>query len=58
MGTLLIRVNRGVQDLSLYRYPWGSSKALLDLSAFPPCQALNLSDGFPSAYKGARRVAL
>ena len=32
VGTLLIRVNRVVQDISLYRYPWRSSKAMLDLS--------------------------
>ena len=56
--TLLIRVNCGVQDISLCRYPWGSSKAMLDPSASPPHQALNPSFGFPLAYRGACRVTL
>ena len=50
----LIKVNRGVQDFSLYRYPWGSSKAMLDPLASPPRQALNSFDGFLSAYRDAR----
>ena len=58
VGTLLIRVNCGVQDIFLCRYLWGSSKAMLDPSTSPPCQALNLSDGFSLAYRGARRVLL
>ena len=32
VGTFLIRVNRELQDISLYRYPWGSRKAMLDSS--------------------------
>ena len=31
---------------------------MLDQSASPPRQALNPSDGFPSAYRGACRVVL
>ena len=58
MGTLLIRVNCGVQDISLYRYLWGLNNAMLDPSASPPCEALNPFDGFPLAYRDARRVSL
>ena len=58
VGTLLIKVNRGVQDIFLCRYPWGSSKAMLDPLASPPRQALISSDGFSLAYRGARRVLL
>ena len=32
VGILLIKVNRGVQDVSLYTHAWGPSKALSDLS--------------------------
>jgi len=32
IGILLIRVNSGVQDVSLYTHSWRESKATLDLS--------------------------
>ena len=33
------------QDVSMYRYSWGSSQAILDLLASPPCQPLHLIQG-------------
>jgi len=49
---------RVMQGISMYRYSWGPRQAMLDSSASPPYQALNPSNGFPLAYRGARRVSL
>ena len=43
IGILLIRVNRGVQDISLYTHSWKASKATLDSSkaSFSPSASLS-----------------
>jgi len=44
IGISLIKVNRGVHDISLYRYSWRLSKATLD-----PSRSLFPSASFSSA---------
>ena len=49
---------RVMQGISMFRYSWGPRQVMLDSPASLPHKALNLSDGFPLAYGGARQVSL
>ena len=49
---------RVMQGISMFRYSWGPRQVMLDSPASLPHKALNLSDGFPLAYRGARQVSL
>ena len=47
-----------MQDVSMYKYPWGPSQAMLDPLASLTRRPFAPSEGFSSAYRGIRPVSL
>ena len=53
----LIRVNRGMRDISLHRYSWRWSQAMLDPLTSSPRWSLASSESSRRLYKDARQVS-
>ena len=47
-----------MQDVSMYKYPWGPSQAMLDPSASSPHWPFAPSEGYSSAYREIRLISL